>query len=308
MSAVRIERVALTVGDLDRAARFYADAFGFAVEAERRAIGEAWARLVGLRDADATIRTLRLGDERVELAAFDRPGAPYPASSRSNDLWFQHFALVTADIAAAWSRARAAGAVPVGAHHPVTLPARSGGVTAIKLRDPEGHPIELLAFPAGSVPAKWRARAAGGEVLGIDHTAIAVGDTGRTEAFATALLGFAVGARSLNVGPEQEALDGSFNAVVEVTALEPSDASGPHLELLCNRIPATGRPIPVDAASNDVAATRTVLAVADLDAVIDAAREARLRFVSRYAVRQADGRRAATLCDPDGHRFVLVEA
>ncbi len=43
---------------------------------------------------------------------------------------------------------------------PERLPARSGGVSAFKFRDPDGHPLELLAFPPEAVPPIWRDRPA----------------------------------------------------------------------------------------------------------------------------------------------------
>ncbi len=308
MTALRLETISLTVSDTERLVRFYADAFGAATLDRSRRSGESFARLMGIRGAAATVTTLGIGDERVELVAFDEPGLPIPPDSRSNDLWFQHFALITTGIDDAWTRARAAGATPIGATAPVTLPAASGGVRAIKFRDPDGHPLELLQFPDGRSPPRWTRAAAGGRtLLGIDHSAIAVADTGRSDAFYAGLLGLEVATNSLNVGPEQEALDGSFNAVVEVTGLELGDASGPHVEFLCNRIPATGRPIPVTARADDIAATRLVIAVADLDGVVDEAIGTRCRFASRHIVGQDDARRAAMLSDPDGHFVVLVE-
>ena len=87
---------------------------------------------------------------RVDLECFDRPGRAYPPSATACDLVFQHFALVTDDAEAAWRRrALEAGATPISREGPVTLPASGGGVTAIKFRDPEGHPLEFLEFPAG---------------------------------------------------------------------------------------------------------------------------------------------------------------
>ncbi len=308
MTAQRLSHVGLTVSDADRLARFYVDAFGFAVLDKGQASGEDFARLFGLRGVRAVVATLGIGDERIELQSFDEPGLAYPPDSRSDDLWFQHFAMVTDDIERAWSRARDAGGRPIGSDRPVTLPAASGGVTAIKFRDPEGHPLELLQFPAAKRPRKWAGRPAGPPVLGIDHSAIAVADTARSEAFYAGLLGLTVGARSRNVGPEQEALDGSFNAVVEVTALSTADPASPHVEFLCNRIPATGRPIAVTARPNDIAATRLVIAVADLDQVVDEAIERRLRFVSRHAVPLERGGRAALLHDPDGHLVMVTGA
>ena len=109
--------------------------------------------------------------------------------------------------------------------------ASSGGVTAFKFRDPEGHPLEMLAFEPGARPAHW-AFSSANLCLGIDHSAISVADTGRSVAFYSRL-GLARTASSLNIGREQEELDNLLGAVVEVTALAPPTQAVPHVELLC---------------------------------------------------------------------------
>lgn len=46
---------------------------------------------------------LSVGGQRIELESFDQNGRPYPENVTAADLCFQHFALVTRDVAAAWS-------------------------------------------------------------------------------------------------------------------------------------------------------------------------------------------------------------
>jgi hypothetical protein len=122
---------------------------------------------------------------------------------------------------------------------PRRLPASSGGVTAFKFRDPEGHPLELLAFQPDTVPPRWRETPhRDGPCLGIDHSAIAVSGTAASAAFYQQVLGFSVVGGSLNRGREQEQLDAVPGAVVEVTALDPGSDHPPHLELLCYRSPS----------------------------------------------------------------------
>ena len=300
--------VSLTTRDLNRSVLFYTRALGFTADGERLLAGDAFARIVGLRDAQARAVTLRLGDECVELVEFARKGRAYPIGSTSTDLWFQHFAIIVADMDAAYARlAKEAGWTAISDDGPQLLPASSGGVTAFKFRDPDGHPLELLAFPADAAPPKWRDAAASAVFLGVDHSAIAVADTARSEAFYVGMLGLAIGSRSVNRGPAQEHLDGTFNALVEVTALLTPNEASPHVELLCNRVPATGRPIPVDTRPNDVAATRLVIETDDLAGFVDEAVEARLRFVSAGIVTDADGRASAMLHDIDGHLLLLQE-
>ena len=308
VAVMSLSAVSLTVRDLARSVRFFEEGLGFVVEGEERRAGEKFERLMGIEGAAARVALLRLGEERVELLAFDRPGRDYPADSRSPDLWFQHFATITTDIKTAYARVMAAGATAISTHGPQTLPASSGGVTAFKFRDPDGHPLELLQFQTGQAPDKWRADGSerlAGPNLGIDHSAVAVADTGRSEAFYVGLLGLHVGSRSLNRGLEQERLDATFNAVVEVTGLEVGDREGPHVELLCYRVPPTGRPIPRTAATNDIAATRLVFEAGDVRAIADEAVESRRELVSPGVVTFPDGTEALAMRDPDGHLLVF---
>jgi hypothetical protein len=150
------------------------------------------------------------------------------------------------------------GATAISTEGPVTLPASSGGVTASKFRDPEGHPLEFLQFPPES-----RTRWQGEGLLGIDHSAISVSNAALSERFYVEL-GLVLQSATLNQGEGQEALDALQKPVVAVVPMMPSQAP-PHLELLAYRTPA-GRACGIMGA-NDVAATRTVWA-SDCDALI----------------------------------------
>jgi catechol 2,3-dioxygenase-like lactoylglutathione lyase family enzyme len=231
--------------------------------------------------------TLGLGDDIVELLEFDRPGKPYPQCAASSDVIFQHFAIVVADIGAAYQcLSTAAGWSAISSDGPQRLPATSGGVTAFKFRDPDGHPLELLEFAQGKVPPRWRAAAAREPFLGIDHSAISVRDTARSIMFYEEL-GLTVAARSLNSGPEQGRLDGIPDPRVEITALAPSHAT-PHIELLCYR--STAHVKAASSRSNDIAATRLVLEASDV------------------AATTANGFRQRQVLDPDGHHLLIEPA
>ncbi len=207
---------------------------------------------------------MSLGRSRVALESFNPPGRPYPTDANACDLVFQHLALVTDDAETAWCRARDAGATPISREWPVTLPKSAGGVTAVKFRDPEGHPLEFLEFPRGANPA-WT----GTGILGIDHSAISVSDVAARRHF-YAHHGLSEGGATVNHGPTQTALDGLERVEVDVVPMIPTDTP-PHVELLAYRYPAgrAFRPL----APNDIAATRFVWQT-DCDALI---------------------------CDPDGH-------
>ena len=110
---------------------------------------------------------------------------------------------------------------PISRHGPVRLPDSSGGVTAFKFRDHDGHPLELLAFPAGRVPGPWRTANGTGPFLGVDHTAIAVRDTAISAKFFRSVFGFSTGTRTENCGPGQDDLDDVNDVDVSVTPLAP---------------------------------------------------------------------------------------
>jgi catechol 2,3-dioxygenase-like lactoylglutathione lyase family enzyme len=273
-TVLRLARFVLVTQDAARLARFYEQAMGFSHLAVGRHSESGGT-------ADSIM--LMLGRECVELLQFDRPGRPYPDAASASDLCFQHFAIVVADIEKAYHRlCRVDGWWAISTGGPQRLPASSGGVSAFKFRDPDGHPLELLAFPEGKSPARWRDQPDGAVFLGIDHSAIAVSDSARSMAFYEAL-GLRVVARSLNSGCEQARLDGVSDPHVEVTALAPHEAT-PHVELLCYESAAHHAEAALR--DNDVAATRLIFEV------------------DRHALERPPSRQ--TLIDPDGHHLVLV--
>ncbi len=218
---------------------------------------------------------LHLGCSEIEMCQFDEPGRPYPPDLSPYDSQFQHFAIVVADMDRAFERlSQSTGWSAISTGGPQRLPENSGGVTAFKFRDPDGHPLELLSFPVGRIPASWHGSDPRRLFLGVDHSAISVADTERSVDYYTDL-GLRVAAKTLNQGPEQQRLDGVPNPIVDVIALDPPQAT-PHVELLCYRGPAThGRS---QIRSNDLAASRLIF----------------------QAVMGAD-EPEALLQDPDGH-------
>ncbi|WP_298213542.1 VOC family protein [Acidocella sp.] len=227
-------RIARNVSDLARLASFYC-ALGF----QQREPPRQDPALAALLEVErVTSLHLVSGGQSLELTACEPAGRPYPAEAPANARLFQHIALLTPDIAAAAARALAAGAVPVSRGGPVRLPPASGGVTAWKFRDPDGHPLEYLERAAGE---------------GYDHSAIAAADVAASTRFYTAL-GLAPRHRQRNSGPEQERLDGVPGAAATIVSLR--GAMGPGVELLgYDRIIATPPP-----AANDIAADRLVIA------------------------------------------------
>jgi catechol 2,3-dioxygenase-like lactoylglutathione lyase family enzyme len=301
-----MDRIALVVSDLDRAEADYVTSLGCTVE-ERDDIEPALTRTLCVPPARGRRACLRLGYQRIELLEFtDLAGRPYPANSSSSDLWFQHIAIIVNDMTAAHHQVAANREFrPISRNGPVGLPDDSGGVTAFKFRDRDGHPLELLAFPEDNVPEEWQTPSPGSRFLGADHTAIAISDTTRSTDFFTSVFGFRVGTRTENRGPEQDDLDDVDDVEVSVTRLGP-DLPAPRLELLHYRV-GSRRPIPPGTASNDIVATHCVLQVPSLDATAAA--------LSGWGQPLADQDRmmlhhdvpAALIWGPDGHRFLVKE-
>jgi len=252
--------------DPTRLSNFYR-AIGFDV-ARKVPIPAAEIEGLGL-SGDGWRIAMRLGPSLAELDVFTIGGRSYPPDALACDLVFQHLALVTDDAQAAWFRARDAGALPLSKAGPVVLPHSSGGVIAIKFRDPEGHPLEFLQFPPGGNP-QWT----GTGILGIDHSALSVSDVAASQRF-YADLGTQPGKVTLNQGDAQDSLDGLEGVTVDVVPQQPRHHP-PHVELLGYRHPA-GRPH-APLAANDVAATRIVWR----------------------------GDKEAVLRDPDGHLQQLI--
>lgn len=250
----RLARFGLTTANADRMAAFYEDAFGCRrlSREERSSISvEEFMHVSG----GALCLTLALGEQIIELLEFERPGRPYPQDLSPYDVHFQHLAIVVADMSQALMRlSTACGWTAISTAGPQTLPHRSGGVTAFKFRDPEGHPLELILFPKNHIPGYWRTQAAKGVFLGLDHSAMSIAEVRRSIEFYESW-GFKALAQTLNEGVEQQRLDGVANPRVDVVALAPAEET-PHVELLHYR--GSSRPRSPVLQSNDIAAIRLI--------------------------------------------------
>ena len=174
-----VDSIGLTVSDLDRSVSFYSQVLSFEKVSEVEVEGPDWEHLEGIFGVRMRIARMRLGDEFLELTEYLVPrGKPAVADSRSNDRWFQHVAIVVSDIDSAYRRLRSF-KVQHASSGPQRLPdwnPNAGGIQAFYFRDPDGHPLEILAFPQGKGRPKWH-QASDRLFLGIDHTAIVVSDT-----------------------------------------------------------------------------------------------------------------------------------
>jgi catechol 2,3-dioxygenase-like lactoylglutathione lyase family enzyme len=306
-----VAAVATTVSDMDRAVTFYSQILAFRRISDVEVSGEDYERLSGVFGVRIRVVTLALGDDAIQLQQYlAPPGRPVPADSRSNDLWFQHIAIVVSDMdrAYAWLRQNKV-------QHASTAPQRlpdwnkaAGGIRAFYFKDPDGHPLEIIWFPAGKGAAKWR-QSSTKLFLGIDHTAIVVSNTRRTLGFYRDLLGMRIVGESENYGTEQEHLNNVFGARLRITSLR--SATGPGVELLEYLTPRDGRPFPPDEHANDLINRQTVLLTSDASATAQAMFTRDVRFVSpgpvTLASRELGFSIAVTVRDPDGHALLIEQ-
>ena len=307
-------RPTVTVSDLDRVLPFYTQTLPFELVGIQDVPSATIRDLFGITEAGATARiaTLRLGSETLDLLDFGKPetGAVIPADSRSNDRWFQHVAIVVSDIDKAYSLLRQRKVVHVSSS-PQTLPAyipAAAGVKAFYFRDPDGHVLELISFPAGKGKPKWQ-QSNGQLFLGIDHTAIGSADTDSSLVFYRDLLGLKIGGSSENYGPEQEHLNQVFGAHLLITGL--AAGAGPGVELLDYLAPQGGRPYPVTSHVTDLWHWHTILLVSDLDNAYRIVQQKKYMLISPGIVPITypglAAKRGLLVRDPDGHAVLLCE-
>jgi len=307
-----VESIGMTVSNMDRSLDFYSHVLSFAKISDVELSGGEYERLEGVFGLRMRVVRMRLGGEFIELTEYLAPkGRPAPQESRSNDRWFQHVAIITSDMdkAYAWLKQNKTQHV---SSVPQTLPAYirlAAGIRAFYFEDPDGHPLEVLQFPPDKGDAKWHRANESQLFLGIDHTAIVVGNTETTLTFYRDTLGFAVAGESENYGSEQEHLNNVFGAHLRITSLRA--ASGPGIELLEYLAPPGGRATATDEHANDVAHHQTRLLAGNIGDLARRLEDRRYAFISSGIVAIPKGElgfHAGLLVrDPDGHPMEVVE-
>jgi catechol 2,3-dioxygenase-like lactoylglutathione lyase family enzyme len=307
---IAVESIGMTVTDMDRAVEFYS-ALTFQKVSDIEVLGDEFEHLEGLFGARMRIVRMQLGNEYLDLTQYlAPPGRPIPADSHSNDLWFQHAAIVVRDMDQAFEKLRAL-KVQFVSTGPQTLPPSikaAAGIKAFYFRDPDQHNLEIIYFPPGKGDPRWQ-----GETdklfLGIDHTAIGISNTEASLKFYRDLLGLRKAGESENFGTEQEHLNQVFGAHLRITGMRGS--TGPGIEFLEYLTPRDGRPFPADVHANDIVHWQTMIAVNDLDFLATKLRDAHVRFVSPGVVvmpkAQAGFSKGALVSDPDGHSVLLIQ-
>jgi len=307
---VAVESIGMTVSDMDRSVEFYS-ALAFQKVKDVEVSGEQYEHLEGVFGARMRIVRMQLGKEFLDLTQYLAPlGRPIPTDSRSNDLWFQHIAIVVRDMDQAFEKLRAL-KVQFVSTGPQTLPPSikaAAGIKAFYFRDPDQHNLEIIYFPPGKGDPRWQEKT-DKLFLGIDHTAIGISNTDASLKFYRDLLGLRKAGESENFGTEQEHLNQVFGAHLRITGLRAP--SGPGIEFLEYLTPRDGRPRPADVHANDVVHWQTTIATDDVDLMAKKLRDAHVHFVSSGVVvmpkDKAGFAKGALVSDPEGHNVLLIQ-
>jgi len=162
-----LAHVAFRVSDITRSAQFYENVLGF-------------QEPFSLKDDNGrpAIDFFKVNDEQyIEL---------FPGDSRSQGQ-LDHFAFYTDNIQAMWSFLVARG-VPIGEE----IHKGRVGNSFLAIKDPDGHPIEILQYSSNSMTSQNRGRflAAGRVSSRITHVGILVSSVGSAMTFYRDVLGF----------------------------------------------------------------------------------------------------------------------
>jgi catechol 2,3-dioxygenase-like lactoylglutathione lyase family enzyme len=308
----QVVMVGMTVSDMDRAIDFYSKVLSFEKVSDTEVFGDDYEHLQGIFGVRMRVVRMRLGAENLELTEYLAPkGLPYPLDTRSNDRWFQHIAIITSDMdkAYAWLRQNKVEHASTGPQRLPDWNKNAGGIRAFYFRDPDRHYLEILQFPEGKGDPKWH-RAGNKLFLGIDHTAIVVGNSEASLNFYRDVLGLKIAGTNENYGTEQEHLNNVFGARLRITSLR-AVGGGPGIEFLEYLAPKDGRAYPPDEHANDLFHWQTTLVVSSVETAAQELALDKSRIISRSIValkeRSLGFAKGMLVRDPDGHVMALIE-
>jgi catechol 2,3-dioxygenase-like lactoylglutathione lyase family enzyme len=314
VSVSRVESVGFTVSDMDKAIDFYTRILPFEKVSDIETFGTDFEYLSGVFGARVRIVRLKLGGESLELTEYlTGGGRPIPIDSRSNDKWFQHIAIIVSDMDKAFEILRK-NKVRFASTAPQTLPKtipNAAGISAFYFKDFDNHILEILHFPEDKGAKKWHDLAKTNKLfLGIDHTAIVVGDSDESLKFYRDSLGLSVAGASDNFGTEQEHLNNVFGAKLHITSLHtPQD--GIAVEFLEYIAPRDGKVFPRDTKSNDLWHWQTSFEAIKTDYLASILLKNKYDFISSSAVNfemnNLGFRKAFLARDTDGHAVRVIE-
>ena len=307
----KVEAIGITVSQMDRSVLFYARVLGFKKVSDLEVSGNEFEQLQGIFGLRMRIVRMQLGDEFIELTDYlTSGGRSIPEDAKSNDLFFQHIAIVVSDMDKAYQRLRRFNVEYVSTG-PQTLPKSNHaveGIRAFYFHDPDRHNLELIYFPKGKGQPKWQ-NGKGKVFLGIDHTAIGVSNSDTSLKFYHDILGFTRKGESWNNGTEQSHLNDVENASLHITALRV--AEGPGLEFLQYLVPGPGKTYPTDSRADDIWHWQMIVITSDAEKLFEEFKRSSYRIVSGQLVHMMAKNnfrsKSFIVRDADGHAVLIRE-
>ena len=306
-----VNAIGMTVSDIDRSVEFFSKVLSFEKISDVEVHGAEYEKLQGLFGLRMRVARMKLGDETIELTQYLAPeGRPIPVDWRSHDHWFQHIAIVVSDMDKAYQQLRSH-KIRHASTGPQTIPVTNkaaAGIRAFYFKDPDGHNLEIIYFPAGKGDPRWQ-RNPENLFLGVDHSAIVVSNTQKSLKYYRDLLGLKLAGESMNYGTEQEHLNNVAGARLHISGLKA--AAGPGIEFLEYLAPRDGRPAPKDTRANDLWHWQTTLTTDNAAKAAEKLRGAKGAVVSpsiaELPEKSLGFSKGFLARDPDGHGIQIIE-
>jgi catechol 2,3-dioxygenase-like lactoylglutathione lyase family enzyme len=307
----KVDAIGITVSEMNRSVKFYSEVFGFKKVSDIELYGREYEQLQGIFGLRMRIVRMQLGDEFIELTDYlTSGGRSIPEDAKSNDLFFQHIAIVVSDMDKAYEQLHKKMIMQVSTG-PQTIPVSNiaaAGVKAFYFHDPDMHNLELIYFPKGKGQPKWQ-QTKGKLFLGIDHTAIGVSNTDSSLKFYESILGIMRKGDSWNMGMEQAHLNFVEGASLHITGLRAVE--GPGIEFLQYLVPGPGKPYPAGSKTDDIWHWQTTLITDNAQKLYDQLTTSPYIIVSTQLVQlqTKDGKhsKAFIVRDGDGHAMLIRE-
>ncbi len=300
--------VCITVKDLNSSIKFYTEVLQFKLNNREEFLGIEYEDLLGKFGIHCKIAHLQLGEEKVDLIDYlTTGGRPMPKVQKSNDLSFQHIAIVVSDMEKAFAVLQKNN-VEFVSTNPQTIPvtnAAAAGIKAFYFHDNDNHVLELIYFPKGKGKPKWQ-QANGKIFLGIDHTAIGVSNTTNSLQYWRGLLGLQKKGESHNVGTEQAHLNNVENADLQITGLGVVDKVGVGVEFLQYLQPGAGNEYPKDTQCDDLWNWIIKTETDDVDGLFTKLKNSNALLISKHVV-TINGAKQFIARDTDGHAIWFTQ-
>ena len=304
-----VKEVTITVSDINRSIKFFSEVLTFKIISidtiQDKSLNDLFA--IDYKDLKIIKAKMKIGNEQISLMQFVQPtnGREIPLDSKSNDLWFQHIAIVVNDMEKAYAILKSHKVVHVSTmpqELPDYIPA-AAGIKAFYFRDPDGHNLEIIYFPQGKGNPKWKTIKNSSPFIGIDHTAIGISNTDINTAYYSDAIGLKVAGNSINYGTEQEHLNQVFGAYLLITGLKANKGFG--VEFLEYIAPPGGRKYPTDSKVTDLWHWHTTIRVNNAQAIYDKLVEENANFISKKIV-TLNKLKQFMVRDADGHALLIT--